>query len=196
MEYIFDFETLSTDRVHGVVLSLAGLLYDPKRFTESDQYEYTELLEKSHFIKFDATSQVNGYNRKIDMDTLEWWGKQSAEARQSQLDPSSDDQPLSKCLPFIRKHTEDYGLKRVFCRGNTFDNVMLDYIAEATDELVPWPHWVVRDTRSYIEGLAFGSDIRNNFVPEELQEFFVAHDPQHDIVMDVMRMQKLAIALG
>jgi hypothetical protein len=25
---------------------------------------------------------------------------------------------------------------------------------------------------------------------------FVAHDPQHDIVMDVMRLQTLALALG
>lgn len=196
MELIFDFETLSTDRVNGVVLSLAALVYDPTRFNVKQQYSYTELLESSRFIKFNAADQVKVHNRKIDQDTLKWWGQQSKDAQQSQLQPSEKDQPLSDCIPFITKHTQDYSLNKVFSRGNTFDNIFLDYIAIDTNQVVPWPHWAVRDTRSYIEGMAFGTDIKNGFIPDGLDEFFVPHDPQHDIVMDVMRMQTLAIALG
>jgi hypothetical protein len=44
--------------------------------------------------------------------------------------------------------------------------------------------------------MAWGAGLSNGFVPEGLEEQFVAHDPQHDIVMDVMRLQTLAIALG
>ncbi len=193
---IFDFETLSTDRVNGVVLSLALLVYDPNRFNENDQYTYTELLENSQFIKLKVDDQVKNYGRKIDQDTLKWWGDQSKEARQSQFIPNENDQPLDQLLPFVQKHTESHSLKKVFSRGNTFDNIFLDYIAIDTGQNVPWPHWVVRDTRSMIEGMAYGSELSNSFIPEGLDQFFIPHDPQHDIVMDVMRMQALAIAIG
>ena len=44
--------------------------------------------------------------------------------------------------------------------------------------------------------MSWGIDLRNGFIPEGLESVFVAHDPQHDIVMDVMRLQTLALALG
>ena len=196
MEVIYDYETLSTDRVKGVVLSMALCVYDPNRFTAKDQYSYTELLETTRFIKFDVQDQVKNYGRKIDQDTLKWWGEQSKEAQRSQLAPSEKDQPLSECLPFVNKHTQQCSIQKVFTRGNTFDPLLLDYIALDTKQIVPFPHWTIRDTRSYIEGMGFGTDIKNGFVPDGLDEFFVPHDPQHDITMDVMRMQTLAIALG
>ena len=196
MELIFDFETLSTDRVNGVVLSIAAMVYDPERFNEKHQYSYTELLERTRFMKFKVDDQVKNYNRKIDQDTLKWWGEQSKEAQASPLAPSEKDRPLSECLSFVSNLCMQDDINKVFSRGNTFDNIFLDYIAAQTHQPVPWPHWVVRDTRSYIEGMAFGTDIQNGFIPDGLDKFFVPHDPQHDIVMDVMRMQTLAIALG
>ena len=66
MAIIFDFETLSTDRVNGVVLSLALLEFNEERFTEKTAYSYTELLEMSRYIKFDVADQVKNGKRKID----------------------------------------------------------------------------------------------------------------------------------
>ena len=195
MHMIFDFETLSTDRVNGVVLSLALLVYNPNRFNETDQYSYSELLENTKFIKLKVDDQVKNYGRKIDQDTLKWWGEQSKEAKQSQFIPNAKDQPLDQLLPFVQENTVAHTLKKVFSRGNTFDNIFLDYIAIDTNQYVPWPHWVVRDTRSTIEGMAYGSELSNSFIPEGLDKFFIPHDPQHDIVMDVMRMQALALVL-
>ena len=57
---------------------------------------------------------------------------------------------------------------------------------------MPHPWWVTRDTRSTIDGMAWGEDINNKFIPEGLEEKFIAHDPAHDIVMDVMRIQYLS----
>ena len=196
MDMIFDFETLSTDRVNGVVLSLAILVYDETRFNEKQQYSYTELLEGSRFIKFNVEDQVKNYGRKIDPDTLKWWGEQSKEAQASQLAPSPRDQPLNEIINFINKHTSHCSLRRVYSRGNTFDNVFLDYIAQQVGQPVPWPHYIVRDTRTLIEGMSYGSGLSCSYVPEGLESMFVPHDPQHDIVMDVMRIQTLAIALG
>jgi hypothetical protein len=54
-------------------------------------------------------------------------------------------------------------------------------------------HWkTVRDTRSMIEGMAFGMEIDNGFEIKEVGDKFVKHDPRHDIALDVLRMQTLA----
>ena len=60
----------------------------------------------------------------------------------------------------------------------------------------PYKWWDIRDTISFIEGLSYGADIKNNFIPDDLKEAFVAHDPRHDVAMDVMRMQTLIEALN
>ena len=194
MSIIFDFETLSTDRVNGVVLSLALLEFKEERFTEKTAYSYTELLEMSRYIKFDVADQVKNGKRKIDQDTLEWWGQQS-ETAQKQLIPSQHDKPLADLIPWLSSNING-SVSNVYSRGNTFDPIFVDYIASQYHQVVPWPHWSIRDTRSMIDGMAWGSNLSNGFVPEGLGEQFVAHDPQHDIVMDVMRLQTLAIALG
>lgn len=194
MAIIFDFETLSVDRVNGVLLSMAVLEFEESRFNSKEQYSYTELLESSRYIKFDVESQVKKYGRQINQDTLKWWGEQSKSA-QRQLKPTELDVDIDQAIPFINTHIKKK-LDKVYTRGNTFDPIIIDYIAEQCKQDVPWPHWIVRDTRSMIEGMSWGIDLRNGFIPEGLESVFVAHDPQHDIVMDVMRLQTLALALG
>lgn len=194
MDYIFDFETLSTDRVNGAIISMAILEFDPSRFN-TEPYEYSQLLDNTDFIKFDVEDQVKNCGRKIDPDTLKWWGEQSAEAR-AQLKPSANDKPLSDCIPFILDYIGNLKVNKVFSRGNTFDPIILDYIGVQFNQVIPWGHWAIRDTRSIIDGMAWGTDIKNSFIPDEIAPLFVAHDPRHDIAMDVMRMQFLSRALG
>ena len=194
MNYIFDFETLSTDRVNGVIVSMAILEFDTNRFN-TEPYEYSQLLDNTGFIKFNVEDQVKNNGRKIDPDTLKWWGDQSAEAR-AQLKPSEKDKLLSECIPFINDYIGSTKVNKVFSRGNTFDPIILDYIGVQFNQVIPWGHWAMRDTRSIIDGMAWGTDIKNGFIPDELQPLFVAHDPTHDIAMDVMRMQFLSRALG
>ena len=193
MQLVFDFETLSTDRINAPIVSMALIEFDESRFTTQTAYSYTELLEMSRMITFNVESQVKDHGRKIDPDTLEWWGEQGAEAM-AQLKPSEFDKPLSECIPFMVEHITD--INKVYTRGNTFDPVILDYIAQQFNQVVPYMHWEVRDTRSTIEGMAWGTDLENGFIPEGLEEHFVKHDPRHDVAMDVMRIQTLAIALG
>ena len=83
--------------------------------------------------------------------------------------------------------------KAVWTRGNTFDPIYLRTILDATGDTDPFTQWwAIRDTRSFIEGMLYGSGIKNTFIPDGLKEKFVGHDPKHDVVMDVMRMQFLA----
>lgn len=186
---IYDFETLSQDQNKGVVISLAILSYSESRFV-SNPYTYEELLDNCKKIKFNVAEQVNKYNRTISKETLGWWKAQNKEA-QKQLAPSSEDVSIDLLYDFLIGNIDLKNHKKAFTRGNTFDPIFMDSLLKENNRVNPM-HWgSIRDTRSYIEGLAFGSTLSNKFIPDGLNEKFVPHDPSHDIVMDVMRMQTL-----
>jgi len=189
---IYDFETLGKNPKESVVLSMAALPFTEERFTSDNPYTYEELLYSTKYLKFDAQEQVTVYKRKIDNITLQWWTKQPAEARKS-LAPSDSDAPLTDLYPFLMDLIDDPAhAKKVYTRGNTFDPLFLESLLEAIDKQDPFPWWIVRDTRSMIEGMTFGTDIKNNFVPDELKDKFVPHNPIHDVSIDVMRIQYIA----
>jgi hypothetical protein len=189
---IFDFETLSTNPADGVAVSMAMLNFYPGRFSTMP-YSYEDLLDKTHFIKLNVDDQVKNHNRKIMKNTLEWWSKQGDEAKK-QIQPLPNDQKISDLYAFfvVNKATN---LEKIFTRRNTFDPIFMLSLMRATNNPDPYDWWIVRDTISYIEGLSHGVEMRNDFVPEGLKDKFVKHDPRHDIVMDVMRMQTLVKAL-
>lgn len=188
---IFDFETLSTNKVKGVVLSLAKLTVEKDRLVSDNPYAFMELVNMAQEMKFDVADQVENYSRKIDKDTLQWWSEQDEEAR-IVLKPSPGlDRPLDNIKEFV------YDMKdsaQVFSRGD-FDPLFLDYILQDVGGIMPFPFWSWRDTRSYIEGLSFGSNLKNNFIPDEVSEDFVAHNARHDVALDIYRIQTLIQAL-
>lgn len=189
---IYDFETLSQNMITGAAVSLAALSFDADRFKKNDGYEYEELLGMTKTIKFDVQEQVQKYNRTIQKSTLDWWKKQSEEA-QKQLKPSSDDVSISELYSWLTSEFDIPSAKTVWTRGNTFDPIILRTLLDATGDSDPFTQWWgIRDTRSFIDGMLYGSGIRNTFIPDGLKEKFVGHDPKHDVVMDVMRMQYLA----
>lgn len=193
---IYDFETLGKNPRESVVLSMAALPFTEERFVTDNPYTYEELLYSTKFIKFNAQEQVGKYGRKIDKETLEWWSKQPPEARLS-LTPSEDDVPLVELYPFLMDLLNDpKDAKKIYTRGNTFDPLFLESLLQNINQVDPFPWWNVRDTRSMIEGMTYGTDIRNNFIPDELKEVFVAHNPIHDVAMDVMRIQYVARILA
>ena len=190
---IFDFETLG-DQYTGVALSLAILRFNENNYT-LNPYGYDDLVTNTGFIKFDVEEQVKVYKRKIEKSTLEWWGKQSEQARE-QLKPSPSDVSISNLWDFITEYTKGMeNIRRVYTRGNMFDPVLMEQLLYSCDKGVPYPWWNVRDTRSFLDGLLWGSDTDNKFIPDGCQEKFIHHDPRHDIAMDVMRMQTIVRAL-
>ena len=189
---IYDFETMDNNPRESVVLSMAALPFNEDRFISDNPYTYEELLNSTKFIKFNAQEQVAVYKRKIDNETLEWWSKQSAEARKS-LAPSASDAPLVELYPFIMDLIDNpSNAKKVYTRGNTFDPLFLESLLENLGKNDPFPWWNMRDTRSMIEGMSYGANIKNSFIPDDLKAAFVSHDPIHDVSMDVMRLQFLA----
>ena len=187
---IYDFETLSQEPTDGVVLTLAALSFSEKRYLSDEPYEYDDLIASCGFIKFDVKEQVEVFGRKISKTTLQWWSEQGKEA-QKYLKPSEDDVSIKKLKSFLTHHGDPQVIKKIFTRGNMFDPMFVQSLFKNTGDKDPYPFWTIRDTRSTIEGMGFGFIKDNSFIPKGLKEKFIAHDPRHDIVMDVMRMQFL-----
>lgn len=187
---IYDFETLSQNPSNGVVTAYALLNFSESRYN-SNPYSYEELLDSTKYIKFDVMDQIENYKRKAQQSTIDWWMTQPKEA-QAQIKPSKNDVSITELYQFILDNVDVKGLKKSYSRGNTFDPIFLDSVLASAGKVSPI-HWgTVRDTRSMIEGMAFGIDIDNGFMIAAHKDKFVKHDPRHDIVMDVLRMQMIA----
>ena len=193
----YDYETLGTDVNTAPILSMAILAHiDSDRFIENP-YTLDELISKAGFWKFDVAEQVKTFGRLINQDTVKWWMQQEPEVRDPQLKPMADDLSITE-IPTIFKSL--YNEKElVVTRGNTFDPMITDSLCTAMNEDHGelYPFWAVRDTRSYIEGMSYGSGMKNSFIPPELSETKIAtHDPRVDIALDVLRIQYIAQAIA
>lgn len=188
---IYDFETLSQDQVRGVITCMAIMKFDESRFIDNP-YTFKELIDNSKVMKFSVEEQVKKYERKIDKSTLEWWKEQGADA-QKWIKPSDDDRSIEELYDFFMEGAGGTAAK-FYTRGNTFDPILLESIMKQIHKPMPYHWWEVRDTRSLIEGLAWGSDLENKFIPPKCEEL-VKHNPKHDIALDVMRIQTLVQAI-
>ena len=191
---IYDFETLSQDVFDGVVVNLATLMFDESRFLERP-YEFEDLVNDCKLIKFDVQEQVKVYGRKIQQGTLDWWASQGSDA-QKLLKPSEDDVSISELHSFLIQETRIQEAERVYTRGNAFDPVLLQSVLRHFNQKEPYDWWKLRDTRSLFDGMLYGSNINNKFIPPGIKEKFIAHDSCHDIAMDVMRYQTLVRMLN
>ena len=129
---MIDLETMST-RPHGAIVSIGAVKFDP-RFNMINRKD-------TFYIELDWEDQ----GRTIDPDTLEWWGKQSAQAR-SALDGLDD---LGSALVVLSKWLpKDV---KVWGNGSTFDISFLENAYEQLGMKIPWQFWNVRDCRTVLD---------------------------------------------
>jgi len=190
---IFDFETISTNVHSGAIASVALLKFDLDRLLSLNPYSFEELYDLGIFAKFDIPEQLSTFERIADKSTMEWWKKQPIEVQRSQLQPSADDVSVTELRDIFVDYFSPLGkLKWVFTRGNTFDPVLLDSITEYFQQPRTFGEfWKIRDTRSFIDGLSFGSGINDKFIPKDIEDKIIPHDPRSDVTVDVMRIQFL-----
>lgn len=184
---IYDYETLGQNPTHAAVVCLAALVFDENRFL-NNPYTYEELLSQTKLFKFQVEPQLK-YGRTVCPESVKWW-KTLPPSIQAFLKPLDSDLDISE-IPSIFKSLNIGLMDKVYTRGNDFDPVInrtiYDYFKQ--DEGYAW--WKLRDTRSLFDGMTYGHNIKNSFIPEGLEEKFQKHHPMHDIVMDVMRFQYL-----
>lgn len=185
---IYDYETLGIKPETAPIVSVAAIEFDPDRFLQGDGYDYLDTVSKANFMKFDVEYQVKQLGKKIEIDTLNWWKTQSKEAQRA-IAPSKDDKKLDELYPFFTHNFDCLEVDLVYTRGNMFDVSFTKYAMKSINRVDPFGHWKIRDTRSMLDGLLYGSGMENSFIPTSLIDSFIKHDPRHDVVMDLMRMQ-------
>tara|TARA_R110000764_G_scaffold66263_1_gene138202 strand:+ start:193 stop:792 length:600 start_codon:yes stop_codon:yes gene_type:complete len=191
---IFDLETLGTDAFNCPVLSGAAFAFDTTRFI-SKPYSMDEIISNSTYIKVNVNEQCTKLGREIEKDTLTWWKQQDKEVQKAQMIPNKDDKPVAALIKMLYNTYIDNST--VYTRGNTFDPVIISSLCKQLNIEEPYPWHKVRDTRSLIEGLSWGCNIQNTFIPEGINKDDLAvHDPRVDIALDIIRIQSLVIAIS
>jgi len=188
---IYDYETLGQNPNTAPILSIALYAFDDQKLSE---LTLEDIVFNCSMYKFDVAEQITKYNKVICPATVEWWSKQSKSA-QAVLDPSEDDVSIEE-LPNMFQRMMNVPAERVYTRGNTFDPIFTTQVCRDIDVAEPYPWWTIRDTRSLIEGMSYGSNLRHTFMPPSVKESdVVLHDPRYDIALDVLRIAALIAAL-
>lgn len=138
-----DTETLGT-KPGCTVLSIGACTFDPRG--EGNGSEFYRVINV-----FDSLMQ--GF--EINADTLEWWKKQSSEAKQTFSEAQSV--TLWQALEDFAQWFADVEGEQVWCQGATFDAPILEECFERVNPGTPWKFWNVRDTRTVYDVCDFDS---------------------------------------
>lgn len=181
--FAIDIETLS-HRENAVVLSCA-LTY----FTTDKTYTFEELVENTCFVKFNAKEQINKYKRGISQSTVDWWKRQSKEAKDISLKPYETDLSLldgvSKLIEYKKKYSK--GSEIIFCRGS-LDQFVLTDLFEQLEIPQLFDYYQYRDFRTAIECLKDNSE--KGYCPVSNLDLkkVIPHHPVHDNCRDIMML--------
>lgn len=193
---IFDFETLGQSTDSAPLINVSAIVVNTDEFTVTP-YTFDSALAEVKTFKFDVADQVkSGY--VIEKSTLQFWESVSPEAR-SQLKPSKEDLTYAQFCGIFIKYLDSFSkIDYWWSRSNTFDPILLWRIfndeGRGKDLNERLKFWKVRDIRTYIDAKS-DFQMRNDFVPIDKTEWdakFKAHNSSHDIVADVLRLQKIA----
>jgi len=140
MDIMLDLETLST-RPDSVILTFGAVKFDPFRSEE----EITEGL----YVRLDVDHQIV-LGRHVDDDTLEWWNKQPPDIREEAL----SEEGRTSLEEFTRELNKFIvGSNRIWAQGPTFDIVILENLYRQMGKPIPWPYYVIRDSRTLLKAL-------------------------------------------
>ncbi|EAO5288861.1 3'-5' exoribonuclease [Salmonella enterica] len=141
-----DIETTGTAH-HSAITSAAASVFNP----------LTGEICAEKYIKFKWKEDCKICGGKIDADTVEWWMKQSSEARAELITCDRQLSPfdaLMRLFDFIRKHCDEIPVY-VWAKSPSFDLSLIKDAAERCGipaEMIPWKFRNERDVRT-IEGI-------------------------------------------
>lgn len=197
---IFDCETMSADAREAAVIDFSVFIFTEEKMLSDNPYGLKDHKNVRKF-KLSLREQISRYKYKVSDSTKQFWLEQSKEA-QAFIKPAEDDLSLeefgSQFLSYLKTNCKRNNFDRWWTRSNTFDPVILQRIMDdvgGTDTFnTLCPHWLLRDTRSYIDG-ALSFPKVNGFVPiedeEEWKANFIHHDSSWDCLADMLRIQAI-----
>jgi exodeoxyribonuclease VIII len=121
---MLDLETLGTSS-NSVIIAVGAVKFDPT----------TKLITDYFYEVVDRESCVE-YGMEIDQSTVDWWAKQSTEARSAFNIPGNHiANTLMRFEHFANKHSTMWG------NGSDFDNVLLSNAYRKVGIKQPWEYY-------------------------------------------------------
>lgn len=117
-DLMIDIETLGTDE-DAVVLSIGAVKFRPDT---RDDWETLGWLGRSFYGRFDEEQQGED-GRSTDFNTLQWWEKQSNEAK-----AVFDEEPEEVTEVLLKLATFAKGCRRIWGNGPDFDNTIMTHL--------------------------------------------------------------------
>lgn len=133
-DLMIDLETLATT-ADAVIMSIGAVPFDLEAGTVS---------EEGYYVSVSVESNLD-YRRRISEDTLIWWMKQEAAARNVFMEPKI---ALPEALIGLSEFIGDNS-PRVWSNGADFDVPMLAHAFTQQNMEVPWNRWDSRCFRTY-----------------------------------------------
>lgn len=194
-DFILDYETLG-NAPEGATVDLACIVFD---FDVHNPPTFADLVYNGTRSKFCLPSQKSfgPYPRTFDKSTMEWWAKQSAEAKAGLMAGPCDvqiDEGLNHILNFIKDKGCDPWKTRGWARGMSFDfSILVSQIRQVfktreTFEIEPCKFWNQRDVRTFIEATLMQDGMTECPLPKGTLNGFIAHNSVHDCAKDVLMM--------
>lgn len=192
---ILDFETLST-RPSACILSMGLVPFSDDDSAEDKTFE--ELKKDGIHVKFDVKRQVD-LGRTINHDTLDWWSKQSPEAKKV-FSPRDSDMAIEYLPKIINGFIKQNGITSY---SNWYARGMMDYpifesiYRDSLEVELPeeYKFWNCRDLRTAIHFLT-GNERGKIELSSEIMSKAVVHNALDDCCLDVLRLQEGFKALG
>ena len=189
--YSVDIETLGIES-NSVLLSAAIIYFD----LEKDAFvTFEQLVNRSLTVKISVTPQIAGpKGRQIDKATVDWWGKQSLEARKASFNTSTKDLMPADAIILLRDyidHYKDSSGDDIFWARGSFDQMILDSFCRSFKQPVLTKYWQWRDFRTAIDLLA-GNKAIDKTAQATIPGFDVSkvtkHIPAHDAAYDLLQL--------
>jgi hypothetical protein len=190
---IYDYETLGTDPKESVVVALAVAEFNLNSCKKAE-YTFDGLYEDTKLFLFDVEEQVVEYGRKIDKSTLDWWQTDVSKTVRDKCF-HKDNRVSIERIPFIFQDFMMFDPDYVFSRGNTFDPIFTSEIHKQLGTRPAYPFWKDRDTRSFLDAYLWDTEVKNSFIPTGLNDKDL-HDPETDIIIDILRIQTVLSNVG
>lgn len=184
--FSFDIETLDLEST-AIILSIGAVYYDGV-----SNLTYQGLIDSSIFVKLDVREQVKNLGRTKNRDTMDWWAKQSSEAKRISLLPSDTDVSAGDALDIVTrwfKTKPDYKNDVIWSRGH-LDQMCIESLMRVTGKSPFISHASWRETRTAIECMYEKSKngyvaVDTSLISDYDENRVIRHHPVHDATNDM-----------
>ena len=136
---MIDLETLGT-RPGSVILSIGAVLFDTTKPVD-------ECIGEDFYCAVNKESSLS-YGMTVSDDTLDWWERQSPEARKVLTHAETGGEMVECALKALSKFIPE-GAK-IWSNGANFDQPLLDVAYGLCDVTLPWKYWNSRCYRTIV----------------------------------------------